>query len=59
MQTGASIYQAMSLALECIQELSESLPIDVLRTAFAMDENIPAHCRPIGGSILLQVKDKL
>ncbi|XP_011496322.1 PREDICTED: uncharacterized protein LOC105360970 [Ceratosolen solmsi marchali] len=54
-KTGASIYQAMSLALACLGELHECLPLGVLQTALAMDENVPAHCRPIGGSVLLQV----
>lgn len=54
-QTGASIYQAMSLALACLMELHISAPIGILRTAIAMNEKIPAHCRPIGGSVLLQI----
>ncbi|XP_051169781.1 uncharacterized protein LOC127287087 isoform X3 [Leptopilina boulardi] len=54
-KTGASIYQAMSLALACLMELHISIPIGILRTAIAMNENIPAHCRPIGGSVLLQI----
>ncbi|XP_043467980.1 uncharacterized protein LOC122502134 isoform X2 [Leptopilina heterotoma] len=54
-KTGASIYQAMSLALACLMELHISAPIGILRTAIAMNEKIPAHCRPIGGSVLLQI----
>ncbi|XP_031785557.1 uncharacterized protein LOC100116243 isoform X1 [Nasonia vitripennis] len=54
-KTGASIYQAMSLALGCLGELHDCLPLGVLQMALCMDENVPAHCRPIGGSVLLQV----
>ena len=45
----------MSLALACLMELHVCAPFGVLRTAFAMNETIPAHCRPIGGSVLLQI----
>ena len=45
----------MSLALACLMELHVCAPFGVLRTALAMNEKIPAHCRPIGGSVLLQI----
>ena len=45
----------MSLALACLMELHVCAPFSVLRTAFTMNEKIPAHCRPIGGSVLLQI----
>ncbi|KAJ8673920.1 hypothetical protein QAD02_005182 [Eretmocerus hayati] len=54
-KTGASTYQAMSLVLACFGELFECLPLGVLRMSFAMDENMPAHCQPIGGSVILQL----
>lgn len=54
-QTGASIYQAMSLAISCFAELYVTASSPVLRVAFALNDNIPAHCRPIGGNALLQV----
>lgn len=54
-KTGASIYQAMSLAIGCFAELYVTAPTPVLRAAFALNDNIPAHCRPIGGNVLLQV----
>jgi len=54
-QTGASIYQAMSLAIGCFAELYVTTSTSVLRAAFALNDNIPAHCRPIGGNVLLQV----
>ncbi|XP_070150031.1 uncharacterized protein [Polyergus mexicanus] len=54
-KTGASIYQAMSLAIGCFAELYVTASISVLRAAFALNDNIPAHCRPIGGNVLLQI----
>ncbi|EFN85448.1 uncharacterized protein LOC105182315 [Harpegnathos saltator] len=54
-KTGASIYQAMSLAIGCFAELYVTASSPVLRAAFALNDNIPAHCRPIGGNVLLQV----
>ncbi|XP_077267572.1 uncharacterized protein LOC143900281 isoform X2 [Temnothorax americanus] len=54
-KTGASIYQAMSLAIGCFAELYVTVSTPVLRAAFALNDNIPAHCRPIGGNVLLQV----
>ncbi|XP_018341255.1 PREDICTED: uncharacterized protein LOC108747869 isoform X1 [Trachymyrmex septentrionalis] len=54
-KTGASIYQAMSLAIGCFAELYVTSSTPVLRAAFALNDNIPAHCRPIGGNVLLQV----
>ncbi|XP_011881191.1 PREDICTED: uncharacterized protein LOC105569377 [Vollenhovia emeryi] len=54
-KTGASIYQAMSLAIGCFAELYVTASTPVLRAAFALNDNVPAHCRPIGGNVLLQV----
>lgn len=45
----------MSLALACFGELYICIPNSVLNTAQAMNKNIPAHCHPIGSSVLLQV----
>lgn len=55
LQTGASIYQAMSLAIGCFTELYVTASTPVLRVAFALNDHVPAHCRPIGGNVLLQV----
>ncbi|XP_015123677.1 uncharacterized protein LOC107045817 [Diachasma alloeum] len=54
-KTGASIYQAMSLSLACITELFVCAPIGILRAGNAMNQSIPAHCHPIGGSVLVQI----
>ncbi|XP_032680366.1 uncharacterized protein LOC116848405 isoform X2 [Odontomachus brunneus] len=54
-KTGASIYQTMSLAISCFSELYVTASSSVLRAAFTLNDNIPAHCRPIGGNVLLQV----
>lgn len=45
----------MSLAIGCFAELYVTASTPVLRVAFALNDNIPAHCRPIGGNVLLQV----
>ncbi|XP_020709486.2 uncharacterized protein LOC105688635 [Athalia rosae] len=54
-RTGASIYQTMSLALACFSELYICAPAGLLRTVLKINDNIPAHCHPIGGSVLLQI----
>lgn len=54
-QTGASIYQAMSLALACLAELYVCAPVRILSNGFAINENLPAHSHPLGGSVLLQI----
>ncbi|XP_015188983.1 PREDICTED: uncharacterized protein LOC107073068 isoform X3 [Polistes dominula] len=54
-KTGASMYQAMSLALACFTELHVTTPISILRTALALNNNVPARCHPLGNSVLLQI----
>ncbi|KAI4500810.1 hypothetical protein M0802_004021 [Mischocyttarus mexicanus] len=54
-KTGASMYQAMSLALACFTELHVTTPITILRLALALNNNIPARCHPLGNSVLLQI----
>ncbi|XP_043499356.1 uncharacterized protein LOC122522360 isoform X2 [Polistes fuscatus] len=46
-KTGASMYQAMSLALACFTELHVTTPIAILRTALALNNNVPARCHPL------------
>lgn len=45
----------MSLAIGCFAELYVTVSTPILRAAFTINDNIPAHCRPIGGNVLLQV----
>lgn len=45
----------MSLAIGCFAELYVTVSTPVLRAAFALNDNIPAHCQPIGGNVLLQI----
>ncbi|XP_026295976.1 uncharacterized protein KIAA0825 homolog isoform X3 [Apis mellifera] len=54
-KTGASMYQAMSLVIGCFTELYVTLPLAILKTVLALNDNIPAHCHPIGGNVLLHV----
>ncbi|XP_076763082.1 uncharacterized protein LOC143430614 [Xylocopa sonorina] len=54
-RTGASMFQAMSLVIGCFTELYVTLPPAILKTALALNDNIPAHCNPIGGNVLLHI----
>ncbi|XP_076173521.1 uncharacterized protein LOC143149779 isoform X2 [Ptiloglossa arizonensis] len=54
-KTGASIYQTMSLVIGCFAQLYVTLPSAILKTAFVLNDNIPAHCHPIGGNVLLHI----
>ncbi|XP_076629595.1 uncharacterized protein LOC143345892 isoform X1 [Colletes latitarsis] len=54
-KTGASIYQTMSLVIGCFTKLYETLPSAILKTAFVLNDNLPAHCHPIGGNVLLHI----
>lgn len=49
------MYQAMSLALACFTELHVTTPTAILRTALALNENVPARCHPLGDSVPLQI----
>lgn len=49
------MYQAMSLVIGCFTELYVTLPLAILKTVLALNDNIPAHCHPIGGNVLLHV----
>ena len=49
------MYQAMSLVIGCFTELYITLPSSILKTILALHDNIPAHCHPIGGNVLLHV----
>lgn len=49
------MYQAMSLVIGCFAELYVTLPPAILKTVLALQDNIPAHCHPIGGNVLLHV----
>lgn len=45
----------MSLVIACFAELYATLPPAILKTALALNDNIPAHCHPIGGNVLLHI----
>lgn len=49
------MYQAMSLVIGCFAELYAILPPVILKIALALDDNVPAHCHPIGGNVLLHI----
>nr|XP_033326396.1 uncharacterized protein LOC117220499 isoform X1 [Megalopta genalis] len=54
-KTGASMYQAMSLVIGCFAELYITLPTTILKIALALNDNVPAHCHPIGGNVLFHI----
>lgn len=49
------MYQAMSLVIGCFAELHVTIPIVILKIALALNNNVPAHCHPIGGNILFHI----
>lgn len=52
--TGASMYQAMSLALACYKQLWECIPINLSLVATLLTEIVPADVHPLGDSVLFQ-----
>ncbi|KAF5287146.1 hypothetical protein FQR65_LT12332 [Abscondita terminalis] len=54
-QTGASMYQAMTIVLACFLQLWDCVDATVPRVAFLLQEALPADIVPIGKSTLLQM----
>ncbi|KAK4881862.1 hypothetical protein RN001_005181 [Aquatica leii] len=54
-QTGASMYQAMTIVLACFLQLWDSIDSAVPRVAFLLQEALPSDIAPIGKSTLLQM----
>lgn len=55
MQTGASNYQAMALAITCFSEMWDAIP-DCLYTVFmCLVEILPADIKPLSDSVLIQI----
>lgn len=54
-ENGASMYQAMSLALTCVSEIWDCLPEGLYKIASLLQDIIPVSTRPLGDSVLLQV----
>ncbi|XP_017126773.1 uncharacterized protein LOC108145722 isoform X1 [Drosophila elegans] len=54
-ENGASMYQAMSLALTCVSEIWDCLPEGLYKIASLLQDIIPVSTKPLGDSVLLQV----
>ncbi|XP_063706631.1 uncharacterized protein LOC134835643 [Culicoides brevitarsis] len=54
-QTGATIYQAMSLSISCFQEMWDGIPDCLFIVTSMLQEIIPADIRPLGDSCLVHV----
>lgn len=55
MQTGASMYQAMTIILACFIQLWDCIDLAVPRMAFLLQDIIPVDIVPLGKSALLQI----
>ncbi|CAH2105831.1 unnamed protein product [Euphydryas editha] len=54
-QTGASMYQTMSLCLTCISRTLDCIPRYVINAASLLESTLPSQVNPVGGSVLLQI----
>lgn len=54
-ENGASMYQAMSLALTCVSEIWDCMPEGLYKITALLQDIIPVSTRPLGDSVLLQV----
>lgn len=54
-QNGASMYQTMSLCLSCISRSLDCIPRSFKNACSIIDNTLPSHVNPVGGSILLQM----
>ncbi|XP_037890187.1 uncharacterized protein LOC119637868 [Glossina fuscipes] len=54
-EAGATMYQAMSLALTCISEMWDCLPDGLYKVTSLLQDVIPVSTRPLSDSVLLQV----
>ncbi|XP_072939616.1 uncharacterized protein [Epargyreus clarus] len=54
-QSGASMYQTMSLCLTCITRSLDCIPRCFTNAASVLEKTLPSHINPVGGSVLLQM----
>ncbi|XP_014094985.1 uncharacterized protein [Bactrocera oleae] len=54
-EAGASMYQAMSLALTCVSEMWDCIPESLYKVTILLQDIIPVSTRPLGDSVLMQV----
>ncbi|XP_037950079.1 uncharacterized protein LOC119681077 [Teleopsis dalmanni] len=53
-EAGASMYQAMSLALTCVSEMWDCIPEGLYKITSLLQDIIPVSTKPLGDSVLLQ-----
>ncbi|XP_053603804.1 uncharacterized protein LOC128671390 [Plodia interpunctella] len=54
-QSGASMYQTMSLCLTCISRSLDCVPRTFMNACTIIEKTLPSHIHPVGGSVLLQL----
>ncbi|XP_037905306.1 uncharacterized protein LOC119647992 isoform X2 [Hermetia illucens] len=54
-ETGASMYQAMSLAITCLSEIWDCIPDGVQKIALLLEEIVPVSVKLLGDSVLMQI----
>ncbi|XP_013144953.1 PREDICTED: uncharacterized protein LOC106108347 [Papilio polytes] len=54
-QSGASMYQTMSLCLSCISRSLDCVPRCVSTAADVIERSLPGNVSPVGGCVLLQM----
>ncbi|XP_038223073.1 uncharacterized protein LOC119840506 [Zerene cesonia] len=54
-QTGASMYQTMSICLTCISRSLQCVPRSFLNTGEVIQKALPSNVSPVGGSVVLQM----
>ncbi|KAJ6641087.1 hypothetical protein Bhyg_06022 [Pseudolycoriella hygida] len=54
-QTGATMYQAMSLAISCLTEMWDCIPDSLYTVSVALADVISTEIRPLGESVLIQI----
>lgn len=54
-QTGATNYQAMSLAISCLSEMWDCIPDCLYTVASALSEILSTDIKPLGSSVLIQI----
>jgi hypothetical protein len=55
MQTGASNYQAMALAITCFSEMWDAIPDCLYTVIMCIVEILPADIKPLGDSVLIHI----
>ncbi|CAG4916958.1 unnamed protein product [Colias eurytheme] len=54
-QTGASMYQTMSICLACISRSLQCVPKSFFNTGEVIQKALPSNINPVGGSVVLQM----